>query len=252
MESERLAQLAKMVVARRKARGWPTRQAFAENIALDYRVLTDLENGVRRLGGKSYAAVEAALLWNAGGIDRYLSSGDLAELDSMAAPPAEPAKAEFSLSVTPTLGGPPSIARLAQDSLVKVYLASQQRPAADRAELFLDELFRAINLCRTVVVNDPDQTVRANAADVLAYAEAAAGFLKMTIAEIKGERHVVATAQESPASSEASSHEKTDAEDRSADNSQSRTAFDDLDAATDGAISELDVDGVDDDGQQFG
>lgn len=62
----------------------------------------------------------------------------------------------------------------------------------------------------------------------------------------------VETTQESPASSEASSHEKTDAEDRSADNSQSRTAFDDLDAATDGAIPELDVDGVDDDGQQFG
>lgn len=59
-------------------------------------------------------------------------------------------------------------------------------------------------------------------------------------------------AQESDASSETPSHEKTDDEDRSADNSQSRTAFDDLDAATDGAISELDVDGVDDDGQQFG
>lgn len=59
-------------------------------------------------------------------------------------------------------------------------------------------------------------------------------------------------AQEQDASSEASSHEKTDDEDRSADNSQSRTAFDDLDAATDGAIPELDVDGVDDDGQQFG
>lgn len=70
---------------------------------------------------------------------------------------------------------------------------------------------------------------------------------------MKGAHHRdLETAQESPASSEASSHEKTDAEDRSADNSQSRTAFDDLDAATDGAIPELDVDGVDDDGQQFG
>jgi hypothetical protein len=69
---------------------------------------------------------------------------------------------------------------------------------------------------------------------------------------MEGLRHELEIAKEQAASSEASSHEKTDAEDRSADNSQSRTAFDDLDAATDGAISELDVDGVDDDGQQFG
>lgn len=69
---------------------------------------------------------------------------------------------------------------------------------------------------------------------------------------MKGLRNALEIAQEQAASSEASSHEKTDDEDRSADNSQSRTAFDDLDAATDGAIPELDVDGVDDDGQQFG
>lgn len=96
-----------------------------------------------------------------------------------------------------------------------------------------------------------------DAADVI---EVHTGLTALTDAELiteiqqrmEGLRHALEIAKEQAASSKAPSHEKTDDEDRSADNSQSRTAFDDLDAATDGAISELDVDGVDDDGQQFG
>lgn len=69
---------------------------------------------------------------------------------------------------------------------------------------------------------------------------------------MEGLRHELEIAKEQAASSQTPPHEKTDVEDRSTDNSQSGTAFDDLDAATDEAIPELDVDGIDDDGQQFG
>lgn len=79
MEPE-LQRLGELVVARRTAQGWPTRQAFADNIDLTYRVLTDLENGVRRLGAKAYAVVERALEWRPGSVDRILSGGDPLEV----------------------------------------------------------------------------------------------------------------------------------------------------------------------------
>ena len=79
MEPE-LERLGTIVVARRKSLGWPTRQAFADNIDLTYRVLTDLENGARKLGPKAYAVVEQTLEWRPGSVDRILSGGDPLEV----------------------------------------------------------------------------------------------------------------------------------------------------------------------------
>jgi hypothetical protein len=64
------------VVARRKQRGWPTRQEFANNVALTYRVLTDVENGTRRLGPKAYAEIEKALEWQPGSVDAIIHGGE--------------------------------------------------------------------------------------------------------------------------------------------------------------------------------
>lgn len=89
MESERFKSLGAHVVNRRRQLGWPTRQAFADNINLVYRVLSDLENGSRRLGAKAYAEVERALRWQPGSVDAVLAGGDPApvELDPTNLPP---------------------------------------------------------------------------------------------------------------------------------------------------------------------
>lgn len=76
MEQEPLERLGKLVVARRKGQGWATREQFASNIDLTYRVLTDLENGKRQLGPKAYATIERALDWKPGSVDRILAGGD--------------------------------------------------------------------------------------------------------------------------------------------------------------------------------
>ena len=73
MKSEGLVRLGRAVVAQRKRLGWATREAFEDNIDLTYRVLTDLENGNRKLGAKAYGQVERALRWEPGSIDDILA-----------------------------------------------------------------------------------------------------------------------------------------------------------------------------------
>lgn len=76
MKSEGLVRLGRAVVAQRKRLGWATREAFEDNIDLTYRVLTDLENGNRKLGAKAYGQVERALRWEPGSIDDILAGGE--------------------------------------------------------------------------------------------------------------------------------------------------------------------------------
>ncbi|QSM03791.1 immunity repressor [Mycobacterium phage prophiGD05-3] len=88
MEPERLQRLGLYVVERRRQRGWPTRQAFADNVDLTYRVLTDIENGVRALGPKANATIERALLWQPGSIDTILAGGKPTPLPEAEGAPA--------------------------------------------------------------------------------------------------------------------------------------------------------------------
>lgn len=75
MESE-LKRLGRLIVARRKQRGLPTRQAFADSLKITYRVLTDLENGTRQLGAKTYLQIEKALGWQPGSVEAVLAGGE--------------------------------------------------------------------------------------------------------------------------------------------------------------------------------
>ncbi|GAT01264.1 hypothetical protein [Mycolicibacterium fortuitum] len=76
-----LGRLASLVVERRLQLGMATRQAFSECVALTYRVLTDVENGNRRLGRTAYAEIERALGWAWGSIAAVLSGGMPTVLD---------------------------------------------------------------------------------------------------------------------------------------------------------------------------
>ncbi|MFN6548597.1 helix-turn-helix domain-containing protein [Mycolicibacterium nivoides] len=76
-----LARLASLVVERRMQLGMTTRQAFSDRVALTYRVLTDVENGNRRLGRTAYAEIERALGWAWGSIAAVLSGGMPTVLD---------------------------------------------------------------------------------------------------------------------------------------------------------------------------
>lgn len=87
MESERFKRLGAHVVNRRRQLGWPTRQAFADNINLVYRVLSDLENGSRPLGAKAYAEVERVLRWQPGSVDAVLAGGDPTPVEQPDLPP---------------------------------------------------------------------------------------------------------------------------------------------------------------------
>lgn len=60
---------------RRVQRGMATREEFAERVNLTYRVLTDLENGARRLGPKSYRKIEETLDWPPGSCEAILIGG---------------------------------------------------------------------------------------------------------------------------------------------------------------------------------
>ncbi|MCF8609996.1 hypothetical protein L5G28_07455 [Gordonia sp. HY285] len=77
-----LERLGRLVVARRRVRGWPTREEFSSNVDLSYRVLTDLENGKRRLGAKAYSAIETALHWTPGSVDAVLEGRDPQPIDT--------------------------------------------------------------------------------------------------------------------------------------------------------------------------
>ncbi|MEC4616194.1 helix-turn-helix domain-containing protein [Tsukamurella tyrosinosolvens] len=69
---EALHRLGQAVVQARHLLGWSTREDFADNIDVSYRVLSDLETGRRRLGQSSYIKVERALLWEPGSIAAVL------------------------------------------------------------------------------------------------------------------------------------------------------------------------------------
>ena len=71
-QEESLGHLGRTIVARRTELGYPTRQAFADEVDLTYRVLTDLENGNRMVGPKTYASIEKALRWAPGSVGRVL------------------------------------------------------------------------------------------------------------------------------------------------------------------------------------
>ena len=71
-QEESLGRLGRTIVARRTDLGYPTRQAFADEVNLTYRVLTDLENGKRMVGPKTYASIEQALRWAPGSVGRVL------------------------------------------------------------------------------------------------------------------------------------------------------------------------------------
>ena len=71
----RLSALGDAVRMRRVQRGMATREEFAEQVSLGYRVLTDLENGARRLGPKSYGEIEEALAWPPGSCETILAGG---------------------------------------------------------------------------------------------------------------------------------------------------------------------------------
>ena len=83
MKSEGLVRLGRAVVAQRKRLGWATREAFEDNIDLTYRVLTDLENGNRKLGAKAYGQVERAL----GGSQEYRRHPRRRRTDRQRGPP---------------------------------------------------------------------------------------------------------------------------------------------------------------------
>lgn len=71
-----LKRLGKLVQARRIELGYSTREKFVEQLGFSYRVLTDLENGNRKLGSASYRDVETALRWATGSIDEVLLGSD--------------------------------------------------------------------------------------------------------------------------------------------------------------------------------
>jgi transcriptional regulator with XRE-family HTH domain len=59
-----------------RARRWSTREAFADATGLSVRVLLDLENARReRYRPSTLSAVEAALGWSAGSIERAAAGG---------------------------------------------------------------------------------------------------------------------------------------------------------------------------------
>lgn len=71
-ELERLGQL---VQARRIELGWGKREEFAQQVTFSYRVLTDLENGNRKLGKSSYREIESVLDWETGSVEDILDGG---------------------------------------------------------------------------------------------------------------------------------------------------------------------------------
>ena len=74
-QAARLSALGEAVRMRRVQRGMATREEFAERVNLTYRVLTDLENGARRLGPKSYRKIEETLDWPPGSCEAILIGG---------------------------------------------------------------------------------------------------------------------------------------------------------------------------------
>lgn len=126
MESE-LQRLGRLVVSRRKALGWPTRQAFADGIALTYRVLTDLENGVRPLGAKAYAVIEQALEWQPGSIDNILDGEDPS--------PIEPNELADRLRRPPEVGEPRPYSEDQMLSIIQRLLDRGDFPEEDREQL---------------------------------------------------------------------------------------------------------------------
>ena len=80
MNEPALKRLGHLVQSRRISRGWKTREDFADDLTFSYRVLTDLENGNRKLGKSSYREVESKLGWEAGSADRVLDGGDPVEV----------------------------------------------------------------------------------------------------------------------------------------------------------------------------
>ncbi|WP_040511812.1 helix-turn-helix transcriptional regulator [Gordonia soli] len=70
-----LKRLGNHVQTRRIEMGWSTREKFAEQLSVSYRVVTDLENGKRKLGKATYREVESVLDWETGSVDVVLSGG---------------------------------------------------------------------------------------------------------------------------------------------------------------------------------
>lgn len=212
--------------------------APADTLARMARVVGAVPDQLRAVGRED-AATELAKIERDAEVDKHAD----AIMDAL--PDTSPSWIDSN-----TEGG--RLNRKSLSDLITTYVASRDDPPEDRAERMAEAALVAIATVRQVLILDGDRTVRAHAIDALNPAEAAVTFLIEALGDMKGAGHDMEAAQESDASSKAPSHEKTDVEDRSTDNSQSGTAFDDLDAATDEAIPELDVDGIDDDGQQFG
>lgn len=84
------------------------------------------------------------------------------------------------------------LTRQSLTDLIVSYMESRDRSPEERADLMIKATFRAISTVRQILVRDDGQTVRAHAIDALNPAEAAMGFLKEAIEEMKGRRHDMA------------------------------------------------------------
>lgn len=136
METEPLVILGETVKERRKRLGWPTRQDFADGIDLTYRVLTDLENGNRRLGDKAYSQIEDALEWRRGSIDAILAGGQPTVTRSSAPPQYQYQYNEVESAASPKMRR----MKANEERAIPLRLALALAVAADDAETAADYL----------------------------------------------------------------------------------------------------------------
>lgn len=208
--------------------------APADTLARMARVVGAVPDQLRAVGRED-AATELAKIERDAEVDKHAD----AIMDAL--PDTSPSWIDSN-----TEGG--RLNRKSLSDLITAYVASRDDPPEDRAERMAEAALVAIATVRQVLILDGDRTVRAHAIDALNPAEAAVTFLIEALGDMKGAGHDMEAAQESPASSEASSHEKTDAD--SADDVKPSSAAAAADAITAAAVAELEVDGVDNNREQ--
>lgn len=236
MESE-LDRLASRVVARRKEKGWPTRQAFADAIDLTYRVLTDLENGVRRLGPKAYAVIELALEWRPGSIDNILAGGEpraiTPENSLLASRVRHPSRTAETIELLEDEDMASLLQKLLIEGHVDPYDRQRIQDALDDADIRrFPQLFESLSRAGKLRVVEFGKDVSTQ--EYLAKEGINTDDMEAT--------------QEQAASSETPSHKKTDAD--SADDMEPSSAAAAADAITAAAVAELEVNGVDNNREQ--
>jgi transcriptional regulator with XRE-family HTH domain len=87
-----LTTLGDAVIARRVALGMKTTVALARRMHMSSRLVSDIENGRRRVGRSAYAALEAALGWRRGSVQYMFRTGEEPSADS-GVPPHDDATA---------------------------------------------------------------------------------------------------------------------------------------------------------------